>query len=154
MATEELKNAIKHIIDDHVVTFKEFEHVMDGFVSFLQKAKVEFQDDPDSRNLERHYQQYSTLIIETTEALRRIQDSLPSGFVYQKQRRMYDAVRPFCEGSVIFRRALDKPLGYPGDFLLLLYRIFAEYMSIRLRATNDELINAKKRIRAFEVDPV
>ncbi|MGE5893000.1 MAG: SDR family NAD(P)-dependent oxidoreductase [bacterium] len=98
---------------------QEFEHVMDGFLSFLQKAKVEFQNDPDSRNLERHYQQYSTLIIETTEALRRIQDSLPSGSVYQKQRRMYDAVRPFCEGSVIFRRALDKPLGYPGDFLLL-----------------------------------
>jgi CRP-like cAMP-binding protein len=33
------------------------------------------------------------------------------------------------------------------DFLLLLYRIFAEYMSIRLRATNDELIVAKKKIK-------
>ena len=32
------------------------------------------------------------------------------------------------------------------DFLLLLYRIFAEYMSIRLRATNDELIRAKQSI--------
>lgn len=32
------------------------------------------------------------------------------------------------------------------DFLLLLYRIFAEYMSIRLRATNDELIRARKDI--------
>ncbi|MBW1820846.1 MAG: cyclic nucleotide-binding domain-containing protein [Deltaproteobacteria bacterium] len=32
------------------------------------------------------------------------------------------------------------------DFLLLLYRIFAEYMSIRLRLTNEELIKAKKRI--------
>lgn len=29
------------------------------------------------------------------------------------------------------------------DFLLLLYRIFAEYMSIRLRATNEELIKTK-----------
>jgi CRP/FNR family cyclic AMP-dependent transcriptional regulator len=29
------------------------------------------------------------------------------------------------------------------DFLLLLYRIFSEYMSIRLRAVNDELIKAK-----------
>ncbi len=29
------------------------------------------------------------------------------------------------------------------DFLLLLYRIFSEYMSIRLRATNDELVKAK-----------
>jgi CRP-like cAMP-binding protein len=33
------------------------------------------------------------------------------------------------------------------DFLLLLYRIFAEYMSIRLRATNEELITAKKKVR-------
>jgi CRP-like cAMP-binding protein len=33
------------------------------------------------------------------------------------------------------------------DFLLLLYRIFAEYMCIRLRATNDELIAAKKKIK-------
>jgi CRP/FNR family cyclic AMP-dependent transcriptional regulator len=33
------------------------------------------------------------------------------------------------------------------DFLLVLYRVFAEYMSIRLRATNDELIAAKKKIK-------
>jgi CRP-like cAMP-binding protein len=33
------------------------------------------------------------------------------------------------------------------DFLLLLYRIFAEFMSIRLRATNEELITAKKKVR-------
>jgi hypothetical protein len=32
------------------------------------------------------------------------------------------------------------------DFLLLLYRIFAEYMSIRLRLTNEELVNAMKVI--------
>jgi CRP-like cAMP-binding protein len=33
------------------------------------------------------------------------------------------------------------------DFLLLLYRIFAEYMSIRLRATNEELIASKKKVK-------
>ena len=32
------------------------------------------------------------------------------------------------------------------DFLLLLYRIFAEYMTARLRLTNEELIRAKKSI--------
>ena len=32
------------------------------------------------------------------------------------------------------------------DFVLLLYRIFAEYMSIRLRLTNEELVTAKKKI--------
>jgi len=33
------------------------------------------------------------------------------------------------------------------DFLLLLYRIFAEYMSIRLRATNEELIKSKQNLQ-------
>jgi CRP-like cAMP-binding protein len=35
------------------------------------------------------------------------------------------------------------------DFLLLLYRIFAEYISIRLRSTNEELIQAKQTIADF-----
>ena len=30
------------------------------------------------------------------------------------------------------------------DFLLLLYRIFAEYISMRLRLTNEELVKAKR----------
>jgi CRP/FNR family transcriptional regulator, cyclic AMP receptor protein len=37
------------------------------------------------------------------------------------------------------------------DFLLLLYRIFAEYMSIRLRATNDELIRAKTNMEEMRL---
>ena len=32
------------------------------------------------------------------------------------------------------------------DFLLLLYRIFAEYMTARLRLSNVELVNAKKEV--------
>jgi CRP-like cAMP-binding protein len=36
------------------------------------------------------------------------------------------------------------------DFLLLLYRIFAEYMSIRLRATNDELVKAKTELEKMQ----
>jgi CRP-like cAMP-binding protein len=35
------------------------------------------------------------------------------------------------------------------DFLLLLYRIFAEYMTIRLRLTNEELIKAKKEVKRY-----
>jgi CRP/FNR family cyclic AMP-dependent transcriptional regulator len=33
------------------------------------------------------------------------------------------------------------------DFILLLYIVFAEYMSIRLKATSDELIAVKKKSR-------
>jgi CRP-like cAMP-binding protein len=32
------------------------------------------------------------------------------------------------------------------EFLLMLYRIFAEYMTIRLRVTDEELVAAKKKI--------
>jgi len=33
-----------------------------------------------------------------------------------------------------------------ANFLLLLYKVFSEYMSIRLRLSNDELIKAKREI--------
>jgi len=36
------------------------------------------------------------------------------------------------------------------DLMLLLYRIFAEYMSIRLRASNEELLKARKENRALK----
>jgi CRP/FNR family transcriptional regulator, cyclic AMP receptor protein len=35
------------------------------------------------------------------------------------------------------------------DFLLLLYRIFAEYMSLRLRITNEQLMIAKKELNRY-----
>lgn len=38
------------------------------------------------------------------------------------------------------------------DFLLLLYRIFAEYMTLRLRLTNEELVKAKKEAKALKGD--
>lgn len=36
------------------------------------------------------------------------------------------------------------------DFLLLLYRIFAEYMTYRLRLTNEELIKTKKEAKGYK----
>jgi CRP-like cAMP-binding protein len=39
------------------------------------------------------------------------------------------------------------------DLLLLLYRIFAEYMTHRLRLTNEELIQARKEIRRLGGKP-
>lgn len=45
------------------------------------------------------------------------------------------------------RISTQDPTDEKLDFLLLLYRIFAEYMSIRLRVTNEELITAKKKIK-------
>ncbi len=45
------------------------------------------------------------------------------------------------------RFSAQDPTSEKLDFLLLLYRIFAEFMSIRLRATNEELITAKKKVK-------
>jgi hypothetical protein len=36
------------------------------------------------------------------------------------------------------------------EFVLMLYKIFAEYMSARLRITNDELVKAKKKLKAVK----
>ena len=51
--------------------------------------------------------------------------------------------------SAKHRLSSEGPIDEKLDFLLLLYRIFAEYMSIRLRLTNDELIKAKKTVAAI-----
>jgi CRP-like cAMP-binding protein len=36
-----------------------------------------------------------------------------------------------------------------ASFLLLLYRMFSEYISIRLRITNDELVKTKKELKKY-----
>ena len=36
------------------------------------------------------------------------------------------------------------------DFLLLLYKVFAEYMSIRLRLLNEELVKTKKQLNILQ----
>ena len=51
--------------------------------------------------------------------------------------------------------ATDRMEGQDGrdeqlDFLLLLYRIFAEFLSIRLRLTSDELIKAQKILKTLK----
>ncbi len=51
--------------------------------------------------------------------------------------------------------ATDRMEGQDGrdeqlDFLLLLYRIFAEFLSIRLRLTSEELIKAQKIIETIK----
>jgi hypothetical protein len=36
-----------------------------------------------------------------------------------------------------------------ANFLLLLYKVFAEYLSIRLRLTNEELVETKKQLEVL-----
>ena len=74
----------------------------------------------------------------------RIVDSLKrSASVYAVGKTICLAVDTSAKNRISDRDPTDEKL----DFLLLLYRIFAEYMSVRLRLTNDELITAKKKIK-------
>ena len=76
----------------------------------------------------------------------RIIDSLSrSASVYAVGQTICLAVDTSAKDRLSAEDSVDERL----DFLLLLYRIFAEYMSIRLRLTNDELIKAKKRVAAL-----
>lgn len=73
----------------------------------------------------------------------RIVDSLTrSASVHAVGKTVCLGVDTSAKGRLAGTDARDEQI----DFLLLLYRIFAEYMSIRLRATNDELIKAKQTI--------
>ena len=73
----------------------------------------------------------------------RIIDSLTrSASVYAVGRTICLCVDTSAKGRLSSSTQRDERL----DFLLLLYRIFAEYMSIRLRATNDELFKAKNEL--------
>ena len=40
--------------------------------------------------------------------------------------------------------------GEAGNFLLMLYRVIAEYVSVRLRITNDELVDVKRQLEVMK----
>ena len=73
----------------------------------------------------------------------RIVDSLSrSASVYAAGKTICLAVDTSAKKRLSTEGTRDEKL----DFLLLLYRVFAEYMSIRLRLTNEELVSAMKVI--------
>jgi len=77
----------------------------------------------------------------------RIVDSLSrSASAYAEGKTICLAVDTSAKERLVNADGRDEKL----DFLLLLYKIFAEYMSIRLRLTNDELVKAKKEIEALQ----
>ncbi len=73
----------------------------------------------------------------------RIIDSLSrSASVFADGRAVCLAVDTSVQSKISSEGTVDERV----DFILLLYKIFAEYMSIRLRATSEELSNAKNDI--------
>ena len=74
--------------------------------------------------------------------MRVVDDRRRSASVYAEGKTVCLAVDTSARNRITSRGDKDDQV----DFLLLLYRIFAEYMTARLRLTNEELIKAKKAL--------
>ncbi|NOY69843.1 MAG: cyclic nucleotide-binding domain-containing protein [Deltaproteobacteria bacterium] len=78
--------------------------------------------------------------------MRVIDSQTRSASVYAVGKTVCLGVDMSAKGRLLKADAREEKL----DFLLLLYRIFSEYMSIRLRATNDELMKAKMMVEELK----
>ena len=114
------------------------EGALDPWLYFLLSGKIRIsKENLDIGTIDRQGEIFGEM---------RIIDSLSrSASVYAVGQTICLAVDTSAKDRLSAEDSIDERL----DFLLLLYRIFAEYMSIRLRLTNDELIKAKKRIAAL-----
>ncbi len=114
------------------------EGALDPWLYFLLSGKIRIsKENLDIGTIDRQGEIFGEM---------RIIDSLSrSASVYAVGKTICLAVDTSAKDRLSAEDSIDERL----DFLLLLYRIFAEYMSIRLRLTNDELIKAKKRIAAL-----
>ncbi len=114
------------------------EGALDPWLYFLLSGKIRIsKENLDIGTIDRQGEIFGEM---------RIIDSLSrSASVYAVGQTICLAVDTSAKDRLSSEDSVDERL----DFLLLLYRIFAEYMSIRLRLTNDELIKAKKRVAAL-----
>lgn len=114
------------------------EGALDPWLYFLLSGKIRIsKENLDIGTIDRQGEIFGEM---------RIIDSLSrSASVYAIGQTICLAVDTSAKDRLSTDDSVDERL----DFLLLLYRIFAEYMSIRLRLTNDELIKAKKRVAAL-----
>lgn len=114
------------------------EGALDPWLYFLLSGKIRIsKENLDIGTIDRQGEIFGEM---------RIIDSLSrSASVYAVGKTICLAVDTSAKDRLSAEDSIDERL----DFLLLLYRIFAEYMSIRLRLTNDELIKAKKRVAAL-----
>ncbi len=114
------------------------EGALDPWLYFLLSGKIRIsKENLDIGTIDRQGEIFGEM---------RIIDSLSrSASVYAVGQTICLAVDTSAKDRLSSEDSVDERL----DFLLLLYRIFAEYMSIRLRLTNDELIIAKKRVAAL-----
>ena len=109
---------------------------MDPWLYFLLSGKIKItKEDEELGTINKKGEIFGEMRI--------IDDQMRSATVLASGKTICLAVDTSAKNRISDQDPMDEKL----DFLLLLYRIFAEYMSIRLRATNEELITAKKKIK-------
>jgi len=95
------------------------DNTLSDLLNKLRQAEEICMDDPDNPSVEEHFRLFEEVIGNTMSVLRKNELLLPPHVVLEKKRWMYKLIRNYCGESIVFRRTLEKPLGYPGDHLLL-----------------------------------
>lgn len=80
--------------------------------------------------------------------MRILDSSSRSASVFAEKKTLCLAVNTSGKRKFVSSNQEDRDL----EFLLLLYRIFAEFVSTRLRLTNEELVKAKREILTLKDD--
>ncbi|MBK9266453.1 MAG: SDR family NAD(P)-dependent oxidoreductase [Polyangiaceae bacterium] len=95
------------------------EQCLDEFGRQLELGSHAFGQDPQHALTEAHQQYVRRIIDETLQTLREAAPSLNREQTKRLQQRGYELIRRYGQQSNIFYRVLEKPLGYPGDHVLL-----------------------------------
>ena len=96
-----------------------FTECVQALIAQLTDLQLVCMDDPDHPDTEAHFRRCDDCLRSTVERLATASASRPRNDVRSMQRCFGRALRPFLGKSVVFRRALEKPFGYPGDYLLM-----------------------------------
>ncbi|HTG02182.1 MAG TPA: SDR family NAD(P)-dependent oxidoreductase [Nitrospirota bacterium] len=104
-------------------SFHDAEKIIDralaGLLEGSENLRPIVRNDPADERTEEHFKRYSENVSSFMETMRSYEKMLSPDIVKQKQRKMYDDMTRIYSDSVVFRRALVKPFGYPGDHVLL-----------------------------------
>lgn len=115
--TQSRKSPLNKEGKDEITT--EFDRTTSNLLVKLQGAQSLCQNDPGDPDTERHYDLVVQMIISALQDLQKAEKKLAADSLRQRQKQISQAVLLFLDGSIVFRRALEKPLGYPGDHILL-----------------------------------
>jgi enediyne polyketide synthase len=98
---------------------RSFEQVTADFFHQLEAALILCNNDPKDAGTDEHYQLFKNVVKTTIGSLKEIEKHMSAVEVKQKQNWMYGKIKKYLKDSIVFRRTLEKPLGYPGDHLLM-----------------------------------